>query len=341
MVLGHCGAPMTHWIFLFHMAVFYIAFGYCWNDKHITDPAAMKRYIIGKFKMLYLPYIFCNLTFLLLNNIFVDCGIYASSTEYLDLIGSSDATLLHHQMTLMEIGKQAILILTLFGASELGGPTWFFASLLVAGICFCIIRYALKRWVSGKYIIAIEALLSVLFLGIAWLISEDMINFRHPCLNRLFEAYPLLVIGRWLRSFDNRYTTDKRISVLVMILSFVILLFVNDYGSISMARCKIVNPFYFLTVSLAGWFMLVSLSKLVNIKALSALGRGTRSIVMWHFISIKLVGFIYILVTGASILLLGCFPYIEAAPSYMWIIYTLAGTLLPYSIGLIYSKIKN
>lgn len=63
MVMGHCGAPFTHWIFLFHMAVFYIAFGYCWNDKHVADLNSVKRYIIGKLKMLYVPYVFCNLTF--------------------------------------------------------------------------------------------------------------------------------------------------------------------------------------------------------------------------------------------------------------------------------------
>lgn len=32
-VLGHCGFPATNFIYLFHMAVFFIASGYCWNEK--------------------------------------------------------------------------------------------------------------------------------------------------------------------------------------------------------------------------------------------------------------------------------------------------------------------
>lgn len=31
MVCGHSGAPFTNWIYLFHMALFFIASGYLWN----------------------------------------------------------------------------------------------------------------------------------------------------------------------------------------------------------------------------------------------------------------------------------------------------------------------
>ena len=88
MVLGHSGAPFTHWIFLFHMAVFYMASGYTWNNKHVQSFNSLKKYILNKIKTLYVPYVLCNILFVLLNNVFIDSGIYASSEEYLNLIGS-------------------------------------------------------------------------------------------------------------------------------------------------------------------------------------------------------------------------------------------------------------
>lgn len=34
MVGGHCGMPFTHFIYLFHMAIFFMASGYCFNASN-------------------------------------------------------------------------------------------------------------------------------------------------------------------------------------------------------------------------------------------------------------------------------------------------------------------
>ena len=34
MVCGHSGFPYRDWIYLFHMALFFIASGYMWNETH-------------------------------------------------------------------------------------------------------------------------------------------------------------------------------------------------------------------------------------------------------------------------------------------------------------------
>lgn len=33
MVAGHCGSPITKFITLFHMAIFFVASGYCYKEK--------------------------------------------------------------------------------------------------------------------------------------------------------------------------------------------------------------------------------------------------------------------------------------------------------------------
>lgn len=339
MVLGHSGAPFTHWIFLFHMAVFYMASGYFWNNKHVATSQSYWQYVWNKIKTLYIPYLICNVVFLLLNNIYVDLGIYASTQEYLDLIGSDDVSLLHSKYTVLQSIKQFVKICILIGGTELGGPTWFFSSLFIALVAFASIRFALSRVFKKKsFIIATEVVISILFLLVAWIISEEKISFL--MFNRMFAAYPLLVLGGWLHRLDNIWISKWWQLTIVGVISMVVLLLLNPSGSISMARCKIENPLFFLTSSLAGWFLLSSVSKLMPLKPMAKLGESTRSIVMWHFICMKGVTFAYLMVTGLPIVLLGAFPYLQQSPSYLWVIYTIVGVGLPYLLGIIYDSIN-
>ena len=339
MVIGHCGAPFTPWIFLFHMAVFYIAFGYCWNDKHIASFDSVKLYIWNKVKSLYLPFIFCNIVYLLFNNVFVETGIYASTPDFLALIGSDDQSLLHESFTIVQILRQAFLICILFGSTELGGPTWFFASLLVTSTFYILLRFLLRQYFSIKVSTCIEILVACSFLLIAWFISESKLNFHNSYINRLFESYLLLLLGVHLKTFDKKFKEPKRgLLVLIFVSAFSLLYYLNGLGSISMARCAITNPMFFLLASIAGWYLLWSVSKLCSFRWLSYLGARTRAIVMWHFISFKAVSYLYLIIVGGNMLLLGCFPYIKSAPDYMWIIYSVIGICLPCIIGAIYKN---
>lgn len=341
MVLGHSGAPFTHWIFLFHMAVFYIASGYSWNNKHVKEFESLRSFWLSKFKSLYIPYVVCNLLFLFLNNIFIDIGIYASSDEYLRLIGCDDISLLHTKMSLPLIAKYAVSICILNDGTELGGPTWFFASLFVSLCAYAFVEFLLNKAFKQRHgiIMIFEVVISIAFIGIAWMISEDKFNLHFSTFNRLFAAYPLLVIGSCMKLLDKKINWKPVLSISVAVLAFVVLWVLNGYGSISMARCKIENPLYFLTVSLAGWYLLVAVSRLIPQSPLAKLGASTRSIVMWHFISMKTVTFAYILIMGLPLVLLGAFPFLENTTSWMWIVYTIVGIGLPYMLGLIYEAI--
>ena len=60
MVYGHCGLPGTHFIYLFHMAIFFIVTGFLFDDRNFNSFDSWKRYIIKKFKKLYIPYVVIN-----------------------------------------------------------------------------------------------------------------------------------------------------------------------------------------------------------------------------------------------------------------------------------------
>jgi len=317
-----------------------MASGYCWNDKHVANGNSFWKYVLNKVKTLYIPYLLCNFLFLFLNNFFVATGLYASSTDYLDLIGSNDTNLLHSTLTFPQIFKQQIYICLMLSGTELGGPTWFFRSLFLSLVIFASIRFTLNRvFKNKKTILIIELCFALFSILIAWLISDEKVSFL--MFDRSFAAYPLLVIGGWLHRLDDVWNRTKWQLIILAIIAMGVLLLLNPLGNISMARCKIENPFFFLTVSLAGWFLLSSVSKIIPLRPLAKLGETTRSIVMWHMISMKLVTLSYIIIAGLPMLLLGSFPVIYDSPSYLWIIYSIVCTLIPYFMGVTYDRIKS
>lgn len=336
MVLGHSGAPFTHWIFLFHMAVFYIAAGYTWNDKHVSSRDSLKQYLVSKVKTLYLPYLFCELLFLVLYNPFIDLGIYPSSEEYLQLIGSDDESLLQSHIGSAFFLKRFIMILGTLGWADLAGATWFFVSLFIALCVYAVFEYILKALckLNNRKAMVIQGVIAVVFLLVAWLISEKKVSAF--IFNRLFAAYPLLVIGHHIKEINKHVNWKPVGCIIVALFAFLILFFMNDLGSISMARCKIENPLFFLIVSLSGWYLLESVSRLIPQSPLAKLGASTRSIVMWHFASMKLVTLAYILIMGLPIILIGAFPFLNNTTSWMWIVYTIVGVAIPYYLGVLY-----
>lgn len=60
MVCGHSGAPFTNWIYLFHMALFFIASGYLWNECNAETGKSVVQYMKRKVKSLWLPFILIN-----------------------------------------------------------------------------------------------------------------------------------------------------------------------------------------------------------------------------------------------------------------------------------------
>ena len=78
MVGGHCGMPFTHFIYLFHMAIFFMASGYCFNASNSETMQDVLSFVKRKFKGLWFPYVLWTAVFSLLHNVFIKTGIYSS-----------------------------------------------------------------------------------------------------------------------------------------------------------------------------------------------------------------------------------------------------------------------
>ena len=79
MVAGHADAPFTHFIYLFHMAVFFIAAGF--NFKLKYDRKGVKYYIIRRVKGLYFPYVMWNVFYTIFNNVLINLNVYTNNPQ--------------------------------------------------------------------------------------------------------------------------------------------------------------------------------------------------------------------------------------------------------------------
>lgn len=126
-VIGHSGSIFTHYIYLFHVGVFFIASGYVY--KPVRTWRELKRYVYKRVIRLYLPYVGCNLLFCAINNWLVAWNIY-DTTKYISI-----KTLPLH----------IIKILCMIENSELLGAAWFLRVLFLLSVVYaffdlCIIK---------------------------------------------------------------------------------------------------------------------------------------------------------------------------------------------------------
>ena len=89
MVGGHCGMPFTHFIYLFHMAIFFMASGYCFNASNSETMQDVLSFVKRKFKGLWFPYVLWMAVFTLLHNVFVKIGIYSPKPWSIGEIGKN------------------------------------------------------------------------------------------------------------------------------------------------------------------------------------------------------------------------------------------------------------
>ena len=79
MVYGHSGAPLKNFIYLFHMAVFFMISGYLFDEKKVISHGDTAKYIVKKIKSLWLIYFVWNTAFILLNNFFLKINFYTNN----------------------------------------------------------------------------------------------------------------------------------------------------------------------------------------------------------------------------------------------------------------------
>lgn len=320
MVIGHSGAPETlvQWIYNFHMPLFFFVSGYLFNIKYLQDGVT---FIKKKFKSLYIPFVKWSLIFLILHNMLTSLNLYG--LEY----------------DLNDFKSKIIGIFTMTDSEQLLGGFWFLKQLLYASVISWVILYFLyKRPRQIKVSLPIT-IASIVCVTIIYAYSSVKI----PTIScTTLSGIAFFLTGYAFRKYSifnrlsNNYTGG---SILIFSIAAVYLF----QGSMFLSDYKIGIYFVIAVISITGIIWVCQkISKTKVAAILDSLGTVTLYILIFHFSAFKLVSYILINAYDYPIDRLTEFPVMEGLTGMEWILYSIAGILIPVALyrSVIYSKAK-
>lgn len=325
MVWGHAAGPFKHWIYLFHMAVFFIASGILWDDMRVSDLHKCKVFLLKKIKSLWLPFVLCNAVFNVMHNFFLGMGIYSDNPRFLKIVTGANNYLQTYRNA-GETCKEIIKNLFFAGGSQLGGGTWFLRTLFQLLMVYMVVIYISEKFNNKKLLVCVSV-----FICMAGATVVSIYNLKFPLgMHNFFAAFVVFQAGVFLHNTcPGRRISGHKYKVITV--SFITLCLLSRYGKIDMASGNITNIVFFLAASFAGWFLLYSIASCKGIrenKFLIYTGQHTLSILVLHFLAFKIVTFIYILISNKNMLYLAAFPVIRNVP-FLWFFYTVCGVAVP------------
>lgn len=350
MVAGHTYNHFYHnFIYLFHVAVFYIISGYCFNDSYTDSLKSLFILLKKRIKGLWLPYFSYNLCFLLLRNLLIKLGLLTLDTSYFNykpILNDGFTQVLNFSGYLKTILKSIFFI----HSQPLAGGLWFLGGLFYVTFFYAFIHWFLKKLHIEKFHILFSIVL--LFLGF-YIKKFDLLKGlglgKQICL--VFVTETLFTLGTLISKFSFKYDLvnfikknfNKKCFFFIFCIAFVALYEISKFETISIAAVSIINPFAFICFSLLGFVFLYSFGKLIDgtksEKLFVWLGKNTIPILALHTVAFKFVNFLQMICYGESKVVLALYPVWKT--SLFWgLLYTFVGVLFPSLLILALGKIK-
>lgn len=294
----------------FHMPLFYIISGYLYSCK-----GTWMQYIKKKLKTLWMP--------------FMGCGII---TIILKIIISFIA---NHSLGITV--KYIIKFVFMQELAPLQGATWFLSVLLYALVAFDLLMRGIHRLIKQYEMIGIFVISIILF------VIGSNISLPYYT-SHILVALSYIGIGYWLKKYEMY---AEKISILACIVAFVLIAGATQINDVSVAlNSYTYKSIFFLTGIVGSVTILAFCKKYENRinnqyikKQCKFLGRNTIGILIWQFVSFKLVMIIQILVYKMPWRKLNDFPIIYECSNIYWtILYTIVGIYLSIFIYKILSQ---
>lgn len=312
-ILGHSSFPYTHFLYLFHLAIFFIVSGYFFKEDYVKDKECLKKFIVNKIKRLYLPFVIGNIICVLLNNFFIDINFYNNVT--------------HSYYTIKELPINILKVILFRGHTEMLGATWFLPILFIITVVYAIIEYLMNKY-QNKNRNIVQLTISIIFLVVGYYFSIKNIKIIRL---QVLTCYILFDFGRKISKYEKNVKYSTR--WIMAIVSFVLLLILDRLGTIELSQHEYTNPIYFISVSILGWCFIYELSYFISKtpilkNILIYIGKNTMSILILHFVAFKILNALLVVMLKEDRILISKFP-VGFKDSYWWIIYTLVGIAIP------------
>ena len=354
-VYGHTFGSFHDFVYLFHLPVFLMLSGYCWNSSHSASKFDVYDYIFKRIKRLLIPYWMVNIVFYFLTNVFSKVYFYTSDIDFLN----HNEGVPVNQALIYPVKydfKIVYEIITFKYMPQLSGMTWFLYTLFMICAFNSVLSYYFNKIQNNKIRIVFESLLIMVVSLVAYLISlgrGEGVEARHL---RLPACYLCFLIGVFFRKIVNIPSLSIKIKnindikkkcylIIVGILSFVLLCVLNNLGCVELSKRMITTPFYLLMCTLAGWLLLYSISFFIKDNVfgdfLGYIGQHTIPILWMHCVGFKIVSYFIIMKNRLPLYMLASFPVIFDVSECTRIVYTIVGTLVPVLVLYGYNKLKS
>lgn len=330
-VAGHCYAPGRHFIYLFHMALFFIASGYCFNMKRAEDLRSVISYSLKKIKSMWGGYyVLWMAIFTLLHNLFMKLNFYTDNVKILNLTNGEN--IVSNYWSVQDIIRSIAKALLFHGDVQLLAAFWFLPILMTISILYCVVEFSIRRLLHLDTTSILQTILSVCFLCLGYMMHLKGVKLYG--VDRVLSYYILYHGGLMLKKYHVSEKKRSKAIHIVSIVSFIIILLIaNRLGSIDLNVNSYTNPAFLLIVSFVGWQFIYEISLLIRMRSeLSGIfiyiGRRTFIIFALHFLCFKIINSVGVILTGKPHYMIAAFPVLYRG-NFWWIGYMAVGIVIP------------
>lgn len=277
--------------------------GYLSNSKK-----PIKKFVLGKIKSLYIPYVVFTLLFVLFEGALFKIGV-----------------------------KNYIKIFAMMYLPNLMGAAWFIATLFYSEIIFFVV-YRLISYISERKLY----LLILIFSIIMFIVGN--VSLFPLFINRILIAISFLGIGDELKKIDFDTIDFKKQLIIVIMSIFTLVIFgIRFYSSYSSNTFP--NALISGITALTGSVGIFMLSRIIcnnnNIKSiLQYIGSKTMGVVLLQFVGFRIVNYIIFRFYDLDNHAILAFPVNYEFNYWYWcIFYVIFGLFISIYIYMVYEKI--
>lgn len=328
-VLGHCSnSYISNFIYLFHIPLFFFISGFLFNLNSLKAP---KEYVKRKIISLYVPYVFYEMLFLVLNNFLININFYSISQN----ISGKSIGYLDFKMFLVK----TIKIIFFAGREPIVGALWFLVVLFFVSILFLIINLFLTKINKEND----EKTRFLIFLSL-FIFGNFLTRFGYtiPRFNNTLVMLFIYYLGFLTKTYFDKIKFENT----TMCIISIILLSVNYfYGSISVNDNTYLSPDFLIVNTFLGVYAVFYLSKKIQKLKIGnffeILGNNSLEIMALHIVAFKIASIFIIQIFDLNKDVLSNYPTILPINNIYTIIYLVFGIFLPLIFVKCYKFFKN
>ena len=225
------------------------------------------------------------------------------------------------------------------GSEQLLGGFWFLKELLYASIISFFV-FKLLSTLKLNFKLSTLIICSLLFVVLAFI--QSVTTFKIPTIgSKTLLATSYFIAGVALSKIDNTFIDLNKLKVgIILFIAFVISSFFVRGGMDEQGYS--IFPYY--ATSVIGSIAVIYLTKYLGkrvVNVLDYVGKKTLYILIFHFISFKLVTLVLIMIAQKPLTELTSFPVIGNGYSFSWVIYSIVGVIVPLLIEQGLSEISS